>query len=223
MIRRTLVVIPAYNAAGTIGQLIELLSEHVNRRDILVVDDGAEDDTGASARRAGVTVLAHARNMGKGAALKSGFRHAVAGGYDAVLTLDADLQHDPACVPQFIDMAADGDYDIIVGTRRRTSDMPSERALANFTSSIVISLFSGTLIHDSQSGYRWIRTEVLKRLPLKGDRYDLESEILIGIGRSGGLIGELPIPTVYGGAVSFINPIFDAARIIRILWSSLFW
>ncbi|MCK4657171.1 MAG: hypothetical protein KAT85_09045, partial [candidate division Zixibacteria bacterium] len=109
------------------------------------------------------------------------------------------------------------------GTRERTTSMPVFRVFANFTGSVVISLFSGARIRDSQSGFRWIRTDVLKRLRLQCDRYDLESEILLGAGRIGGSIGEIAVPTIYGDSESFINPIVDAARAIRLLWRSLFW
>lgn len=219
----TLVIIPAYNASRTITELIERLAKHVDKADIVVIDDGAADNTGELARQAGVAVLAHETNRGKGAALKTGFKHAIDNRYDAVLTIDADLQHDPECVPGFLEMGASGKYDIIIGTRERTNNMPFFRVFANFTGSVVISLFSGVRIRDSQSGYRWISTDVLKRLHLECDRYDLESEILLGIGRIGGSIGEISVPTIYGDSESFINPIVDAARAVRLLWRSLFW
>ncbi len=220
---KVLVIIPAFNAGRTIGELVERLAEHVARSDILVIDDGATDDTGELARSAGVSVMKHSVNKGKGAALKTGFRHALAAGYEAVLTLDADLQHDPDYVPEFLRQGAAGGYDIVIGTRQRTPEMPRKRVIANFTSSVIISLLAGALIRDSQSGYRWIRTDILRRLRLRGDRYDLESEILLGVGRIGGAIGEISVPTIYGESSSFVNPLVDAARILRVLWSSLFW
>ena len=219
----TLVIIPAYNASRTITELTEQLAKHVDKADILVVDDGAADNTGELAMQAGVTVLAHATNRGKGAALKTGFMHAIDNGYNAVLTIDADLQHDPGCVPGFLEMGASGKYDIIIGTRERTDKMPVFRVFANFTGSVIISLFSGARIRDSQSGYRWISIDVIKCLRLECDRYDLESEILLGVGRIGGSIGEISIPTIYGEQESFINPIVDAARAVKLLWRSLFW
>jgi len=219
----TLVIIPAYNASRTIAELTDRLAKYVRRADILVIDDGAADGTGDLARQNGVTVLVHDRNRGKGVALKTGFRYATQHGYEAVLTVDADLQHDPECVPRFLAMGASGEYDIIIGTRERTTDMPSFRVLANFAGSVVISLFSGARIRDSQSGYRWIRTDTLKRLSLRCDRYDLESEILLAVGHAGGSIGEIVVPTIYGESESYINPLVDTARILRMLWRSLFW
>jgi glycosyltransferase involved in cell wall biosynthesis len=205
------------------AELIERLAKHVDKANILVVDDGAADNTGELARQAGVTLLTHETNRGKGAALKTGFAYAIDHGYDAVLTVDADLQHDPECVPGFLEMGASGKYDIIIGTRERTDEMPVFRVFANFTGSVVISLFSGARIRDSQSGYRWIKTDVIKCLRLECDRYDLESEILLGVGRIGRSIGEIYVPTIYGDSESFINPIVDAARAVRLLWRSLFW
>jgi glycosyltransferase involved in cell wall biosynthesis len=223
MLVKTLIIVPAYNAGRTISELLGRLTGYVDRSDILVIDDGSADNTGELAREEGVTVLTHDVNRGKGAALKTGFRHAIERGYDAVVTLDADLQHDPDLVPDLLQWASTGKYDIIIGTRRRSGQMPVARAFANFASSIAISLFSGTLIRDSQSGYRWIGTDVLRRIPLRGDRYDLESEILLRVGLMGGSIGEVRVPTIYRDSVSSINPVTDSARAIRILWSRLFW
>jgi glycosyltransferase involved in cell wall biosynthesis len=223
MFGSALVMIPAYNAGRTITELIERLVKHVSDKDIVVIDDGALDNTGDLARETGVTVLAHETNRGKGAALRTGFQYAIENDYGAVLTIDADLQHDPDCVPGFLEMASSGNYDVIIGTRERTADMPAFRVFANFAGSVVISLFSGARIRDSQSGYRWIRTDTIKRLRLRCERYDLESEILVAIGRSGGSIGEISIPTIYGESESFIVPLVDAARVLRMLLRSLFW
>lgn len=218
-----LVIVPAYNAAATVSELIDRLTAHVAIEDILIVDDGSGDATGQNARNAGVAVLSHETNKGKGAALKTGFKYAVDRCYSAVLTIDADLQHDPDCLPSFRTLGGTNKYDVIIGTRKRTGDMPCLRVFANFASSAVISLFSGVRIRDSQSGYRWIATDLLRRLSLKGDRYDLESEILLAVGRMGGSIGEIGIPTIYRGSVSFISPTVDAVRALKILCRSLFW
>jgi glycosyltransferase involved in cell wall biosynthesis len=220
---RTLVVVPAYNAEKTIGILLNELSRTISLQQILVVDDGSTDATLSIARRSCATVIPHTTNRGKGAALRTGFQYAAVNGFDGVITIDADLQHDPSLVPSVLSCAESGCFDLIIGTRHRDRHMPRLRIFANFVTSAVVSLFAGTLVRDSQSGYRWIRTSALKRIPLLCDRYDLESEILIRAGKAHMRIGEVRIPTIYGTQESFINPIIDGWRFLKLLVRSLFW
>ncbi|NIP78700.1 MAG: glycosyltransferase, partial [Gemmatimonadetes bacterium] len=98
--RRPLAIIPAYDAAHRVGDVVRGASRHLP---VLVVDDGSEDETAAVARAAGGTVVRQSPNQGKGAALQAGFRHALGLGVDAVVTLDADGQHDPAEIPAFLE------------------------------------------------------------------------------------------------------------------------
>ena len=220
----TLVIIPAYSASYTISELIERLAKYVNQNDILVVDDGSKDDTGEIAKKLDIIVVAHDSNMGKGAALKTGFRYALNNGYKAVLTIDADLQHDPDCVPRFLELGATDKYDLIVGVRQRSIDMPRHRIFSNFITSLIVSVFSGCRIRDSQSGYRWIKTDALRNLYLHGDRYDLESEILLKIVRMGRPVAEVDIPTIYGDkSQSHISLTTDTLRFIGLIWRSFFW
>jgi len=218
-----LVVVPAFNAGKSIGRLIPRIAKCVPRESILVIDDGSSDDSGEVARKSAAAVVTHKVNKGKGAALKTGFARAITEGFDSVITMDADLQHDPGCIPGFISLGRSGRYDMIVGTRKRTDDMPRARNFANATSSAIVSFFANALIRDSQSGYRWISTRLLRRIELSGDRYDLESEILIKAGRAGMRIGELEVPTIYDGSESFINPLVDGFRFVKLLQKSLLW
>ena len=97
---------------------------------VLVVDDGSTDDTAAQAEAAGATVIRQVPNQGKGAALREGFRYALEAGADAVVTLDADGQHDPAEIPRFLARGAATDAELIVG-RRNFREMPPVRRLSN--------------------------------------------------------------------------------------------
>jgi glycosyltransferase involved in cell wall biosynthesis len=217
------VIIPAFNAGSTIETLIQKASEFISTKDIVVVDDGSNDQTYNLSKKAGVVVLRHQSNEGKGEALKTGFRFALDSGYDAFITMDADLQHDPESIPHFVHMA-EGSAGILVGTRRRNLQiMPLARWLTNNLTSVIVSVLSGRSIRDSQSGYRLINARVLKRVKLESKKYDLESELLIKAARKGFKVGEVPITTIYGSQKSFINPLVDTGRFIRLMWKSLWW
>jgi glycosyltransferase involved in cell wall biosynthesis len=223
MAKTLLVLIPAYNAGLTISELIEKTSKFVNKSDIVVVDDGSKDQTFAIAQRAGAVVLKHEKNKGKGEVLKTGFRYALEKNYHALITMDADLQHDPESIPDFI-CKANNFPGIIIGTRKRNLKiMPFARWLTNNLTSVIVSVLSGQSVRDSQSGYRLISTQVLKNLKLKSKKYDLESEILIKARRKGFKITEITIKTIYGEGKSFINPLIDTGRFIRLMWRSLWW
>jgi glycosyltransferase involved in cell wall biosynthesis len=223
MAKNLLVIIPAYNAASTILGLIEKLSLHVEKDNMVLVDDGSSDQTAALAERVGVPILRHHHNLGKGVALKTGFGYAIDNGYAAVITIDADLQHDPGFIPDFITQSKISG-DILIGTRKRDPrNMPFARRLSNHFTSLIISVLSGQSIRDSQSGYRWISVEVLKKIKLKSKRYDLEPELLIKTGRLGFRMKDVSISTIYTQGKSYINPLVDTGRFIRLIWKSLWW
>jgi glycosyltransferase involved in cell wall biosynthesis len=224
MLKTFLVLIPAYNASLTISELIEKTSEFVNKNNIVVIDDGSNDQTFELAQKAGAVVLKHQRNRGKGEALKTGFKYALEKNYDALLTIDADLQHDPSSIPNFFEKANENFNGILIGTRDiHLKEMPFARWLTNNLTSVILSILSDQTIRDSQSGYRLISTQVLKKVKLKAKKYDLESEILIKAGRKGFKIDAVPIKTIYPGGKSFINPLIDTGRFIKLMWRSLWW
>jgi glycosyltransferase involved in cell wall biosynthesis len=220
---KTAIIVPAFNAGRTISRLIEQITEFVNREDVVVVDDGSTDKTFDLAQRTGVVVLKHDKNRGKGEALKTGFDFILNGDYTSAITIDADLQHPPESIPEFIRKAA-GFPGILIGTRKRNLKiMPMHRWLSNNLTSAIVSILSGTTIRDSQSGYRVIPVRVLKEVQLKSSKYEMESEILIKAARKGFPIGEVPIGTIYQGGKSFINPLVDTGRFIKLMWKSLWW
>ena len=121
-----LALIPAYNEAERVGKVVTETLAHLP---VLVVDDGSADDTSQQAEQAGATVLQQKPNQGKGAALQAGFQWAVEQGYEAVITLDADGQHNPAEIPKFSRAYASNQTDLIIG-KRDFSQMPPARRLA---------------------------------------------------------------------------------------------
>jgi glycosyltransferase involved in cell wall biosynthesis len=216
----TLVLIPAYNAAAYLPELIPRLRRIVDDEHLLVVNDGSTDDSLDLLRSMGVPHLSFQENRGKGAALKAGYDFAISRGYRSVLTLDADLQHLPEEIRPFLD-ADDGEH-IIIGTRTiAPKQMPTDRLLTNNLTSMIISVFSRQRVRDSQSGFRLVPTRILAAIPLKTINYDLESEILFKAGAMDCPITEVPISTVYEGSHSYINPLKDTLRFIRQIWKRI--
>lgn len=224
MLKTFLVLIPAYNASLTVSELIEKVSEFIDKSDIVVIDDGSEDQTFRIAQRTGVVVLKHEKNKGKGEVLKTGFKYALEKNFEAILTIDADLQHDPSSIVDFLKKTSENFNGIIIGTRNiHLKRMPLARWLSNNLTSMILSILSGQTIRDSQSGYRLISTQVLKKVKLKAKKYDLESEILVKAGRKGFKIEKIPIETIYHEGKSFINPFVDTGRFIKLMWRTLWW
>ncbi|MBK9775300.1 MAG: glycosyltransferase family 2 protein [bacterium] len=211
-------ILPALNAARFLPQVIGDIRRAQPQVSVLVVDDGSSDTTAETARLEGAHVIAHPRNLGKGMALRTGYAWAQEQGLDWVFTLDSDGQHLPGEMQAFLDAAATGKWDALVGTRMAsTSNMPWLRKWTNITTSRVISGLAGCTIPDSQSGYRLYRVAKLRGLRLRTTRYDAESEILVRLARGGARIGAVPISTVYGDQVSSIRPLVDTGRFLRLV------
>ena len=208
-------VIPAYNEARHIAQVVTGVRRQLP--DVVVVDDGSRDDTAERAAQAGAHVIRHPRNQGKGGALQTAFDYATDRGYDAVIALDADGQHDPAEIPRFLAALACGRGDIILGSRMADPrGMPWLRRWTNRTTSVILSRLSGQRIQDSQSGYKAILVEVLRHVRPTGAGFDAESEFLVTASQLGYRVGHVPIRTIYGDEVSSIKPVRDTWRFIRL-------
>ena len=217
------VLLPGYNVGRHLPALVPSIHEALPSSPILLVDDGSSDDTAQVATELGLRVVRHQVNRGKGVALRTGFESAVADGAPAVITMDADGQHDPAEAPLFVASWRDG-ADVVVGNRMdATADMPWLRRRTNLFTSAVISRLAGCPIPDSQNGYRLFDAEVLRAVELESERYDLESEILIKAGRLGFRIAAVPITTIYGDEVSSIHPLQDTVRFVRLVGRAGRW
>ena len=125
------VVLPAYNEAEHIAAVIEKIREYAV--DVVVIDDGSSDNTAEVSRAAGAEVIVHPKNAGKGAALETGFEHVMKhASYEALITMDADGQHDPADIPRFIDVFERTNISVLVGNRMAdTRTMPRIRRVTN--------------------------------------------------------------------------------------------
>lgn len=216
---RVLAVIPAYKEEGRVGATVCGVLAYVP--DVLVVDDGSPDGTADEARAAGAVVLRLEANRGKGAALLRGFAYALENAYDAVVTLDADGQHDPATIPAMTAKLKAG-ADIVIGARKKDLRvMPPQRIFSNTWTSVTLTALTGAFIRDSQSGYRAIRAEVLRAVPLTTTKYDLESEQLVKAARRGFRIAHVTVPTIYGTEKSKINVPRDTFLFYRVVFRDL--
>lgn len=211
---RVAALIPAYQAAAHLGEVLLGLADLPEPPAVLVVDDGSRDATAEVARQFGARVHSFAANRGKGAALLAGFE--LLRDHDAVVTLDADGQHPPECLPAFV-AAAEAGADLVVGRRERTPDMPPLRRFANAFSSGWASRIAGQPIADSQCGYRLYRRAVLERTPVSPGRFEFETEIAVRAARLGFRLGEVAIPTVYAQEQSQIRTLTDVPRIFGTL------
>jgi glycosyltransferase involved in cell wall biosynthesis len=209
-------VIPAKNAASTVGPVVRGLKRAVPDIEVIVVDDGSSDATGEAARSAGAVVLRHARNRGKGAALETGFDEALRRGADTVLAMDADGQHDPTAAPRLLDALSEAD--LVIGSREgNRAGMPWIRRATNDVTTWWVSRLAGRRLSDSQSGFRAARATVLRAIRPKSRRFEYESELLIRAGRAGFRIVSVPVPTLYNAPGSHIDPFADTLRFIRLV------
>lgn len=214
---RTVVVMPALNAEGTLGPVVKGLKKSLPDAYIIGINDGSEDGTGALLRSLCDRAIEFPANRGKGAALRIGFAEALELGCTEVVTIDSDGQHDPAFAPSVL--AALDTCHIAIGTRDLTGEqMPKHRRMANFLSTTATRLVSGGAVTDSQSGFRGIRREVLEEIHARGERYEFETDFIIRAARAGFCITNVPISTIYG-PLSYFREVHDAMRVIGVLWS----
>lgn len=216
---RYCVVIPAFNAANTIGALVRSIKRQ--GFPVVVVNDGSADETAPIASAEGAVVISHLRNEGKGRALRTAFEHALRAQYDGVITMDSDGQHDPAEIPELIRTGERQHAGIVVGNRMATATMPPLRRLANRALSRVVSAVARQPIPDSQSGFRLIRKEVLSTLPLTSRRFEIETELLLAAAKRRWKLVFVPVRTSYENHRSHIRPVRDGLRFLRTVFRYL--
>jgi len=216
----TLLVIPAFNEEQTLPGLVEAIRKHVP--DVMVIDDGSEDATTLVSMLAGAMVHRLKDNMGKGEALKTAFEYALVKGYDHVITMDGDGQHNPEDLLNFLPLLEQ--YDLILGNRMDDSGrVPLLRRIANRTSSMIVSALCFQRIHDSQTGFRAYSANLLRKVTLYSSRYDMETEVIIKAARKRLRIGHTHIQTIYAGEVSRFRNLKDSARFFWVLVKSFTW
>ncbi len=187
---------------------------------ILVVDDGSPDATAHAAEESGAMVLRHTANKGKGAALQTGFDYIrLQTSVDFVLTMDADLQHLPEDIPNFITVQKEQNADLIVGWRqRRGTRMPLHRRMSNAITSALVGMRTGIRIKDSQCGFRMIRKKVLEEVFTAAPGYEAETEFLIKAAKRSFRFAWAPVQTVYGEEKSYMTHWKTTVKFLRVLF-----
>lgn len=211
-----LVIIPALNEERHIGQIVHALREmHLN---VLVVDDGSADRTADLAEAEGAVVIRHEQNQGKGKALSAGFTYAAEEGYDALVTMDADGQHDPADVPRFFDTYNRTGIPVLVGNRMHDRRrMPWVRRCTNRLMSRILNRQMNQYIPDTQNGFRLYQTDVVRMVVAENEGFAAESEILLKLDEIDIRMGSVPIAAVYADEKSHIRPLHDTRLFFRML------
>lgn len=213
---RFCVIVPAYNEEKCIAVVVAGIRRYCP--EVFVIDDGSADQTSVKAREAGAEVIRHPSNLGKGAALNTGFNVARGRGYDFVITMDADGQHDPEEIPAFVKAFRDGAGDVLVGTRMDcTHTMPPNRKFMNWFLSWLLSRFMGQIVSDTQCGYRLFSARVFPNMPITAKRFAAESEVLLELAEQGLRFGSVPIKAIYGDEKSEIRPMRDTWHFFRML------
>lgn len=211
--KQVVALIPAFNESERIADVIKRTQPFLP---VLVVDDGSRDNTSEIARNLGAQVIRQEPNQGKGAALLNGFRHATQLGYDAVVTLDADGQHDPAEIPLFLDEFKKG-ADLVIG-KRDFGKMPFPRNISNTIGTWSFSSALGQDCPDNQSGYRLhSRRLVEASLSSTETNFEFEVEIIVTCVISGFNLAWVPIKTIYAGENSHIKPLRHIWNFYRIV------
>jgi len=196
MKKDVLALIPAYQPPEQLSKVVEALRGF--NYPVLIVDDGSAEPGRKVIERTGAPVIRIPVNRGKGFALRVGFQQAVNDGYQAVVTLDADGQHDPNQVDNLVKAWRAGEADVIVGTRmEQAADMPRLRRWTNQFMTWLLSKLAGRELFDSQSGFRLIAAPVLRQVKLGCDHYEIESELLYRASRDDFRIAAVPISTIY--------------------------
>lgn len=214
---RACAVVPAFEESRHIADVVRNIRAQLP--DVIVVDDGSNDDTAARAEQAGAVVIRHDENRGKGVALNTGFEYARAHAFDYVITMDADGQHDPAEIPRFIEAYVRTGIPVLVGNRMgNVGQMPLIRKWTNQFMSWLLSREMRQYVPDTQCGYRLYRCNVVPFVCADAARYAAESEILLNVAARGIRIDSVPISTIYGNETSQVHPIKDTVRFFWMFW-----
>jgi glycosyltransferase involved in cell wall biosynthesis len=215
MNKKMVALIPAYNEEDHIKKVI---TESQQFLPVLVVDDGSKDKTSEISKQTQAELVQVIPNRGKGNALKTGFRWALDHGYEGVITLDADGQHNPHEIPLFLNAEQESEADLIIGSRD-FSQMPFSRKFANSFGRILFSWAMRQPIQDNQSGYRYIsKTLMEKTLQMEESGFEFEVEMILVCLQNQMKLGWVPIQTIYADEKSHIKPLRHMLRFISLIF-----
>ena len=193
---KIIVIIPAFNEEAAIEGVVKKSLQYAD--DVLVVDDGSSDNTSEIAQNAGASVLKHPTNFGKGVALKDAFANIK--GYDAVVTIDGDGQHNPDEIPELIRPIIDNKADFVNGSRYLNGfeeNTPAYRRVGQRVLDIATNITSGTSVTDSQSGFRAFKGSTIDCYKFRDTGFGIESEMIADAAENNLRITEVPITVKY--------------------------
>lgn len=216
-------VIPAYNEASRVGNVVAAALKYVDT--VIVVDDGSTDDTSHAAEHAGACVVRHSQNGGAGAATMTGIEAARRMGATAVVTLDADEQHDPADIPRLLEPVKRDEADIVFANRFGIrpdgigNRIPSVRRLFNAIGNLVTLVATGKWVQDSQSGYKVFGPKALAQVDLRMSGFEFCTEIVREAVQHKWRISQIPTKVLYSEYTlakgqSFGNGVKTALKIL---------
>ncbi len=194
---RPLVVVPAFNEARAIGKVIEGIRATDPRLPVLVVDDGSADDTAAMAWQAGARVVRLPFNLGYGSALQTGYKYALREGYDCVVQLDGDGQHEPADIPRLLAVLERGDADVVIGSRflGEPAYRPgAARRIGMRVFRLFAFVLTGVRFTDVTSGFQALDRRALRFFA--AERYPADypdADVLVMLTRAGFRVAEAPV------------------------------
>ena len=203
-------VIPAYNEENRISETLRNLKKI--DLPVIIVDDGSADKTAVKAKSKADYVLSHRVNLGKGAAMKTGAEFAFENGFTAVIYFDADGQHSGSDIPKFVDKLKEG-YDIVLGTRAYSHDVPFVRYMGNKFASVLVSLLFGIYVSDLICGFRAMNKKAFKKIYWESTGYGVETEMVIRTSRKNLKWCEVPVQTIYLDKVKGVT-LMDAFGIL---------
>ncbi len=215
-------LIPARNAETSIGEVIDRTKEHLDR--VIVVNDGSTDRTEEIARSRGVEIISLPSNCGKGYALRQGFSLALNNGCNGILTLDADGQHDPEDIPNFLEAHEVDSRAILIGSRMAQADrFPRQRYYSNRTAAFFISKALGQSLEDTQCGFRLYPAETLRAIRLTTSHFQTETEVLLRAVRRGIRLNSVAVKNIYpngNSPQSNFRPVIDTFYICMVVLQS---
>jgi len=212
---KPVIIIPCFNDNKFINILIENILSNYNI-DIVVIDDGSFVPVEIALSRDTITLLRNSSNKGKGYSLKKALNYVFERNYTHAITMDADLQHDPIYIKDFINI--DKNIDIVIGRRDFSQNMPVHRRFSNKVTSYITSAIIGKKILDSQSGYRRYKLESKEINNCIEDGFQFETEILISeLAKKGSIVEHILITTLYNNEKSSINNVLDTYKFIKMI------
>ncbi len=204
---KVVVGIPALNEERSIARVVVRAGQHAD--EVVVVDDGSNDDTAVIAERLGAVVLKHDRNLGKGAAIRDCFEYARRSAADVLVTMDADGQHDASEIPNLVNALLDSRVDVAVGSRlTKPNEMPHYRWLGGRALDHATGIKVEGKIADSQSGFRAYSRRAIETLTPGEFGMSVDSELIKKAEDAGMRITLVPISVSYPGKTSANNPVF---------------